>query len=1181
MTEFVHLHCHTQFSLLDGASSIPGMMKKAKEHGMKAVALTDHGNMFGAFQFTLEAGKNGIKPIIGCEFYVVEDRHKKSFGGGEKDKRFHQLLLAKNKTGYENLSRLCSLGFIEGLYGKFPRVDRELIKKYSEGIIATTCCIGAEVPQAILHQGEEAAEKIFLEWREIFGENYFIELQRHGLTNIDHTGMSQEDVNQILLKWSKKYNVPVIATNDSHYVDQPDNIAHDILLCINTGDFVNTPIGDGKGYRFGFPNSEFFFKTPEEMAKLFADVPSALENTVMIADMIEAPDLKRNILLPNYQIPPEFKNQEEYLQFLCFEGARIRYGGISEEVRERIDFELSVIFKFHYEGYFLIVQDFTSAARKMGVRVGPGRGSAAGSVVAYCLGITNVDPMKYGLLFERFLNPDRVSMPDIDIDFDDIGRSKVLDYVVDKYGKRQVAQIITYGSMAAKSSIRDVGRVLNIPLEEVDKISKMVPDISLKDIFDTPMEKLKQDVRSEWVDQVVQLRKLAEGKNETAKMLMHARKLEGSVRNTGVHACGVIITPQDITDLVPVAVARDSDLLVTQFDNDVVEKAGLLKMDFLGLRTLSIINDCIKRIEERHGILIDPDLIELNDQETYKLFQDGRTVGIFQFESEGMQKHLKDLKPNRFEDLIAMNALYRPGPLAYIPKFIQRKHGKEDITYDVPDMEEFLSETYGITVYQEQVMRLSQKLAGFTKAQADQLRKAMGKKDRALLDQLKETFQQGASERGHDAKVMEKVWTDWEAFAQYAFNKSHSTCYSVVAFQTAWFKTHYPAEYMSAVLTNNMSDIKKIGFFIDECKAMGLTVSGPDINESKLPFSVNKLGHIRFGLAAVKGVGEGAAEEIIREREAGGEYASIFDLTSRVNLRVVNKKSLEALAQAGSFDGFTDTHRTQYILKDGEDQSNGVELAIKYGSNVQSNQMASQGSLFGASQGASLTPPQLPKVEPANRMYLLNCEKEMLGMYLSGHPLDDYKLSIRHFCSHSLNEIKSSGLKLMDKDVKIAGIVTKCQDRRSKDDKPFGIYTIEDYEGSMEIALFSDDYAKFKGYLGVGNMVFIQAKMEKDFRNPEQAKLRIGNMHFLPDVEEKLLKQISIPISLELINEEFIQSIKLRTREIKNGVPVYFEIVDAEESIRVRLRSAGIKGNLSSEFIHHIKNMGLSYAVNA
>ncbi|MEC8693145.1 MAG: DNA polymerase III subunit alpha, partial [Bacteroidota bacterium] len=810
MPQFSHLHVHTQYSLLDGAAEVKKLVSKAAEDGMPAVAITDHGNMFGAFDFHVQCTKQGIQPVIGCEFYLVRDRFEKTFGQGKKDKRYHQLLLAKNETGYKNLAKLCSLGYLEGLYSKYPRIDKELLKQYSEGLIATSCCIGAEIPQTILFKGEEEAEKLFIEWYQLFGDDFYVELQRHGLENIDNTGLSQEDVNQVLIKFARKYNVSIIATNDSHYIDQQDANAHDILLCINTSEFQATPKAtneeSGKGFRFGFPNEEFFFKTQEEMAELFKDIPEALQNTNKLIDSIESPELKRDIVLPNYTIPQEFSDMKAYLRHLSYEGCKKHYGGaIPTDVQERLDFELNTICESGYEGYFLIVQDFTTAAKEMGVWVGPGRGSAAGSLVSYCLGITNVDPVKYDLLFERFLNPERVSMPDVDIDFDDIGRDRVIEYVANKYGERRIAQIITYGTMAAKSAIRDVGRVLQYPLPQTDRLAKLIPNnLKFNKLFHIPAEKLAKDesmnLKSEEIDNIRELQQIYNGSDEASKVLHDAEKLEGSVRNTGIHACGIIIASQDIDELVPVARSKDSPWMQVQYDVTQIEDAGLLKMDFLGLSTLTILKDAISIIKDTTGDIIDIEEIPLEDTKTYELFQRGETNGIFQFESPGMQKYMRDLKPTKFGDLIAMNALYRPGPMKYIPEFVDRKHDRKPVVYDLPEMEEYLKETYGITVYQEQVMLLSQKLAGFSKGKDDVLRKAMGKKKRDIIDQLKGEFMEGALAKGFHEDVLHKIYSDWEEFAQYAFNKSHSTCYAVIAFQTAYLKAHYPAQFMAAVL---------------------------------------------------------------------------------------------------------------------------------------------------------------------------------------------------------------------------------------------------------------------------------------------------------------------------------------------------------------------------------------------
>jgi len=853
---------------------------------------------------------------------VVADRSKKTFTKEQKDERYHQVLLAKNKQGYENLLKLTSLGYTEGMYSKYPRIDKELIEKYHEGLIATTCCLGAYVPQTILHDGENEAEKEFKWWLNMFGEDYYIEIQRHGIKD-------QDKVNLSLLKFAAKHNVKVIASNDSHYTDQEDYNAHDILLCLNTGEKKSTPgyddfINDDvqlKERRFKFPNDQFYFKKTDEMKELFKDIPHSIDNTNEVAGKIEILNLKKDILLPNFPIPKEFQkhtdnnlNQWEYLHFITYEGAKKRYSEITEEIRERLDFELFTIKTMGFAGYFLIVSDFIQAGRDLGVFVGPGRGSAAGSVVAYCVGITNIDPIKYNLLFERFLNPDRKSMPDIDTDFDDDGRQKVIDYVVKKYGRNQVAQIVTFGTMAAKMSIKDVARVLDLPLAESNMLAKLVPDrpgTELRRCLHAPLTikeglkslEEKEGFGSEDIENIKKLREIYNSDTEKSKVLHEAERLEGSVRNTGLHAAGIIIAPDDLKNIIPVATSKDSELLITQIQGSVIEEAGVIKMDFLGLKTLSILKTALDLIKQNHGIYIEIDELPLDDEKTYQLYQKGETNATFQFESAGMQKYLRDLKPDVFADLIAMNALYRPGPMAYIPDYVERKHGRADIVYDLPEMAEYLEETYGITVYQEQVMLLSQKLAGFSKGDADVLRKAMGKKQIAVLNKMKAQFMEGATKKGHPADKLEKIWADWESFAQYAFNKSHSTCYALVAYQTAYLKAHYPSEYMAAVL-NHAGSIEKITFFMEECKRMGLHVLGPDINESQRGFAVNKKGEIRFGMMGLKGVGENAIDYILEERAKKGPFSSIFDLVKRVNLRAASKKSLESLAYSGAFDCF-------------------------------------------------------------------------------------------------------------------------------------------------------------------------------------------------------------------------------------------------------------------------------------
>ena len=1169
MPKFSHLHCHTQFSLLDGAAKIPDLINKAKIDGQPAVAITDHGNMFGAFHFVNQAQKAGVKPIVGCEFYLVEDRHRQQFSRGEKDIRHHQLLLAKNQIGYQNLSKLCSLGYMEGLYGKYPRIDKSLLVKYKEGIIATSCCIGAEIPQTILKQGKEAAEQKLKWWLEQFGSDYFIEIQRHGLKNIDNTGMSQEDVNQILIGFAKKNDLNIIATNDSHYTEEEDFNAHDILLCVNTGDFKNTPIGQGKGYRFGFPNNQFFFKTTEQMNALFSDIPESIDNTNLLIDRIEAPKINRDILLPNFSLPKGFNTQDDYLRYLVYEGAKKRYGEMTEDLRERIDFELATISNSGYPGYFLIVQDFTSAARKLNVSVGPGRGSAAGSVVAYCTGITNVDPIKYDLLFERFLNPERISMPDIDIDFDDRGREKVIDYVIDKYGKNCVSQIITYGSMAAKSSIRDVGRVLELPLDKTGDLAKLVPDGgNLNKIFKMDDKELKEKFRSEEFENIKKLKSISHEKKLEGQVIKDALKLEGSVRNTGVHACGIIITPDDITNHIPIAKAKGTELLITQYDNDLVENAGLLKMDFLGLKTLTIIKDCIALIKKRHQTEIDIDTISLEDENAFKIFRKGLTNGIFQFESDGMKAHLKSLKPTQFNDIIAMAALYRPGPMEYIPTYIKRKHGKETIHYDHPDMEEYLKETYGITVYQEQVMLLSQKLASFSKGQADKLRKAMGKKKKEDIDAMKPVFMENAEKNGYDQKIMEKVWGDWEAFASYAFNKSHSTCYAVVAFQTAYLKGNYTPEFMASLLTHNMSNMDKMSKYIEECKFYNIEVLGPDLNESEANFSVNNLGKIRFGLEAIKGVGGAAVEKLIEERQKNGPFTSIFDLTSRVDLRSINKKTLTSMATAGCFDSFSNTHRAQYI-SEGIHEDSGVELAVKFGAKAQGGAQKNQSSLFGENAAVQLTQPKLPECEELTMIQRLNLEKEVIGMYISGHPLLQFNNQIQFFCNAELNDLEEQTEKKLNKEFIICGIVTKFQEGMSRKGDKYCHVEIEDFKGSFSFRLYSDDFAKFSQYLHEDDRVAIKMQLKKYYSN-DRFFWKIAEVVYLSDVFKKYLGKVEVHLKTDAVSLPLIDQLeRLHTERGKIGFDIKLTQKKTDEESKknyhqsINLRSAKIK--LSNE----------------
>ena len=1180
MCQFSHLHCHSQFSLLDGAASIPGMMAKAKADGMPAIALTDHGNMFGAFQFVAEAAKAGIKPIVGCEFYLVEDRFKREFTKGSKDKRYHQLLLAKDQQGYQNLSKLCSLGFLEGLYGKYPRIDKELLKQYKEGLIATTCCIASEVQQTILNEGEEKGEEVFKEWFEIFGDDYYIEIQRHDLGEIDNTGMTQEDVNQILIKWSRKYGVKLIATNDSHYIEEEDWLAHDILLCVNTGDKLSTPRGYGKGFRFGFPNHEFYFKTTEEMKALFQDIPEAIDNTNHIVDKITTPELKRDILLPNYTLPEGFFNQDDYLKHLTFIGAKKRYGEITAEIQERLDFELKIIKDMGFPGYFLIVQDFTTIARDLGVSVGPGRGSAAGSAVAFCVGITNIDPIKYKLLFERFLNPERVSMPDIDIDFDDDGRSKIIDYVVKKYGRNQVAQIITYGSMAAKSSIKDVGRVLDIPLPDVEKLTKMVPDISLAKVFGSTEESLKKMLNAEQQEQANQMRSIAAGSDIFADTLNHAKKLEGSVRNTGIHACGVIISPDDITNYIPVCTSKDAELLVTQYDNKVVEDAGLLKMDFLGLKTLTIIRDAIALIKENYGVEIDPDEIPLDDVKTYELYQRGETNGTFQFESGGMQKHLKDLKPTDIEDLIAMNALYRPGPMQFIELFIQRKRGDVEVEYPHDLLKGILKDTNGIMVYQEQIMQAAQIMAGYSLGEADLLRRAMGKKKMDVMQEQKVKFVEGAHKIHQvDKKKSSDVFDIMMKFAEYGFNRSHSAAYSVVAFQTGYLKANYPAEYMAAVMTNNMNDIKKITFFMEECRRMGTPVLGPDVNESKYKFAVNKNGEIRFGLGAVKGVGEGAVEAIVNERKENGNYTSIFDVTKRVDLRAANKRTFENMALAGGFDSFEGVHRAVYFSDTGDGMTF-MEKALKFGITHQEALNSSQVSLFGEASEVDMPEPEIPRATEWGTMEKLSKEKEVVGIYLSGHPLDDFKFEMEQFCNVTVKELHHFENLKGRKELKMAGIVTEVAHRMTKNGKPFGILTLEDYQDAYKFFMFGEEYVKFKGYLNQGWFLYVVGSIEPGKWDKTKLEFKFKTVELLADVKEKMTKSITLDVNIDEVSEDFIQQIDTIVNGNNGNCKFSLNLIDRKEKNTVLLTSRSKKISLTDEVLDTFDNMpGVIYSV--
>jgi DNA polymerase III subunit alpha len=1175
--KFAHLHNHTQFSVLQSTIGIPDLVSAAAKNKMNAVAMTDTANMMGAFHFVsavmnhnkaakakieaaIENGEepadNEIKPIVGCEYNVCENHLDKT----KKDNGYQVVLLAKNKKGYHNLAKMSSIAFTEGFY-YVPRIDRNVIEKYKEDIMVLSGNLYGEIPSKILNIGENQAEEALIWWKEQFGDDFYLEIMRH----------NQEDenrVNKTLIEFSQKHNIKLVATNNTYYVNKEDANAHDILLCVKDGEKQATPIGRGRGYRYGLPNQEYYFKSQEEMKKLFADLPDAITNIQEIVDKVEVYSLYRDVLLPKYDIPDEFLDAEDekdggvrgenaYLKHLTFEGAKRRYGEITPEIQERVDFELLTISNSGYPGYFLIVQDFIAEARKMDVSVGPGRGSAAGSVVAYCLGITNIDPIKYDLLFERFLNPDRVSMPDIDIDFDDEGRGRVMDYVINKYGANQVAQIITYGKMATKSAIRDTARVLDLPLFEADRIAKLIPGMmpskwNLARFIAEDESEVKKALRSEEFEKVQELIAIANGEDLAGETIQQAKILEGSLRNTGVHACGVIITPSDITNFVPVTTAKDSDLYLTQFDNSVAESAGLLKMDFLGLKTLTLIKDTVKLVKYRNGITLDPDTFPIDDQKTYELFQRGETVGIFQYESPGMQKYMKELKPTVFGDLIAMNALYRPGPLEYIPSFVKRKNGEEEIKYDLDACEEYLKETYGITVYQEQVMLLSQKLADFTKGEADVLRKAMGKKQKDVLDKMKPKFVEQASAKGHDATILEKIWKDWEAFASYAFNKSHSTCYAWIAYQTAYLKAHYPAEYMAAVLSNNMNDIKQVSFFMEECKRMGLQVLGPDVNESYYKFTVNENYAVRFGMGAIKGVGANAVDTIVENRK-DGKYKSIFDVAKKIDLRAANKKAFESLALAGGFDGFGETHRAQYFHDEG-DGITFLEKAVKYGAKFQENENSSQVSLFGDASEVQIPEPIVPPCEEWNTMEKLAKEKEVVGIYISGHPLDDYKYEMKYFCNTKLEHLKDLNA-FVGKNVSIGGIITKIEHRVSKNGKGWAMFTLEGYDESYDFRIFGEEYLKFRHFLIQNNFTFMKLIVKEGWTNAEGKKgdprIQFTTIQYLQDVLPTFAKKLILHLNVTDLSEKLVFALQDLFSRAKGDNQVTMEVMELQKVKRI------------------------------
>ena len=1242
MEDFIHLHVHTYYSILDGQSPVEKLVDKAVANGMRGMAITDHGNMFGVKELynycnkingkLKEQGKEPFKPIFGCEMYVARrtkaDRVKEKGDAGG----YHLIVLAKNYHGYKNLIKLVSRAWVDGFYSK-PRTDRADLEKYHEDLIVCSACIAGEVPAKIL-KGDIPGAREAIEWyKSIFGDDYYLELQRHEVKDPNQranreTFPLQQRANKEILKLAKEYGIKVVCTNDCHFVDQENAEAHDHLLCLSTGKELNDPT------RMLYSKQEWF-KTREEMNEIFADVPEALSNTLEILDKVETYSIDHSPIMPFFPIPEEFGTEEEtrkrispeelfrefttdengkeimsheeaekkikklggidklyrikfeadYLAKLAYDGAKRLYGEpLTDEVYERIKFELHIMKTMGFPGYFLIVQDFINSAEdELGVMVGPGRGSAAGSVVAYCLGITKIDPIKYDLLFERFLNPDRISLPDIDTDFDDDGRGKVLEWVEDKYGHDKVAHIITYGTMATKNSIKDVARVEKLPLDISNRLCKAIPD-KLPD-------GLKMNLTNA-IKCVPELREAEASANpQMANTIKYAKMLEGTVRGTGIHACGTIICRDAISDWVPVSTAEDKSdpghkLLATQYDGHVIEETGLIKMDFLGLSTLSIMKETVENIRLTHdGFTLDLDTIPIDDELTYKLYQEGRTIGTFQFESAGMQKYLRELRPTVFEDLIAMNALYRPGPMDYIPSFIARKNGKEPITYDIPCMEKYLKDTYGITVYQEQVMLLSRQLADFTRGESDALRKAMGKKKKAIVDAMKPKFIEGGKKNGHDPKVLEKIWGDWEKFASYAFNKSHATCYSWVAYQTAYLKAHYPAEFMAGNMSRCLNDITKITKLMSECQAMNIPCLGPDVNESEQKFSANKRGEVRFGLSAIKGMGEAAATNIIAERHKNGQYKDIFDFVQRVNLSAVNRKAMESLALSGGFDSFG-IRREQYFASNAKGDTF-VETLLRYGQVYQSEQSSMQNSLFGDMGGVEIQTPPVPDCEAWSTMELLKRERELVGIYLSAHPLDDYAVVLNHMCNLHCPQIGRE----MDKkafasieELTFGGIVTSVSQRWTKTNKPFGIVTIEDFEGQGELALFGEDWTKWQSMLQEEYHIYITAQCVQRFRNnPDAYDMVIKKIEFLSDVKEKSIEKFTVYMDSTMFNDAQLTDLETTLKNSTGNVPLYINIHDAKNNTNVQLYSRNITVDVNKKLLTSLDEMaeqGVRYGIN-
>ncbi|MEM7658519.1 MAG: DNA polymerase III subunit alpha [Bacteroidota bacterium] len=1179
MPDFVHLHNHTEFSLLDGAAKISDLTKKAAKCEMSHIAITDHGNMYGVPKFVLAARKNKVKPIVGCEFYITEQdvsvkgRYRDANGKSkEKNPRFHQICWAKNTEGYRNLVKLCSYGYTDGMYGK-PRIDRNILRRHIEGLIGSTCCLASHVNRTYLDKSEKEAEDILLGYLDLFGkENYYVEIQRHTLGDM-------ERCNEWLLRMAKKHDLLVIATNDVHYVNEEDSEAHDLLLALQTQSDYN----DTNRFRFtddkGRLNPRFYFKTQDEMLELFQDVPQALDNTMHLAERCDFElNLTGDMILPQYKVPPQYQDMDDYLRAMVWERVPNRYSEVTTEIQERIDHELKIMKKMGYAGYFLIVQSFTTVARERGVYVGPGRGSAAGSVVAYVLGIIDIDPLEYDLLFERFLNPERVSPPDIDIDFDDEGRQEVIDYVVEEYGRKSVSQVITYGTMGAKTALRDVGRTLNIPLAEVNRIAKMIPDkpgMSFKKALDG-------DQNPDFAEELGTLFKSRDPLIN--KMMRFAKTLEGTARHTGVHACAVIIAPGDVTDFAPVSVSRDKTI-TTQYDGPMAEMAGLLKMDFLGLRTLSILKTAIHLVKENHNVVIDPDNIDITDKKTYELYQRGDTVATFQFESDGMRKYLRQLQPTNIEDLIAMNALYRPGPMDNIPSFVNRKHGREKIDYPHEMLEPILKNTYGIMVYQEQIMQVARTMGKYSMGGADLLRRAMGKKKHDIMAKEKVNFVRGAAEQEVTEKTATEVWALMEKFASYGFNKSHAAAYSILAFKTAYLKAHYPAEYMASVLTHNVSDIKKITFFIEECRRMGIEVLPPDINESKALFSVNDQGQIRFGLEAIKGVGHAVVETLVEERKKDGPFESLFDLTTRMPLRSLNRKTLESLVYAGAMDEFG-IQRYQYFLPANDrDPANVLEKSISYGSKVQQERNSPQVSLFGDMDGGNgaLQEPPIPMgtmqqdgliVEAWTELERLNYEKEVIGFFLSGHPLDKFKWQLSSFTNCQIADLEER----RPNDVRMGGIVTSVRERVSRRGNKFLSFTIEDFSDSMEIALFGEQYEKFRGLIRTDEMLYITGAYQARRYDPTAFELRIFEIRIMTtDFFDQMVKYFCIEVDNEQLTGEVVEKIKSLCEQHSGTKPLQFRVRDRRYQADLPLTSADWRVEPSTNLMEELEELGIGY----